>query len=144
MRELPQPPTGAIEIASVAPAEDAASPIRVFVCDDSAAERFLLGQLIKEQPDLYVAGAASTAIGAVRAIEAAQPDVVILDHLDHEGDVSVIVGAIRQAASGVKIVIYSAIDERGVIGVESADGYVGKGSDQEPLWAAIRGLARAG
>src|SRR5947209_19118030 len=89
----------------------------VFVCDDSAAERFLLGQRIQEQGGLYLAGAASTALGAVRAIEATQPDVVILDHLDHDGDVSVIVGAIRDAVQGIKVVVHSALpaDRKSVV-----------------------------
>jgi AmiR/NasT family two-component response regulator len=86
----------------------------VFVCDDSPAERFLMGQLIKERRNLYLAGAAGSAVGAVQAIEAAQPDVVLLDHLDHNGDVSIIV---------------------------RADGYVAKAQDPASLWQAIDEVA---
>ncbi len=113
----------------------------VFVCDDSPAERFLMGQLIKERRELYLAGAASSAIGAVQTIEAAQPDVVLLDHLDHDGDVSVIVRAIRDAAPGVKVLIRSGLPARHIAGVSSADGYVAKAPEPESLWQAIDELA---
>lgn len=124
--------------------EEPSGPIGVFVCDDSAAERFLLGQLAKEQPGIYIAGAASAAIAAVRAIESAQPDVVILDHLDHHGDISVIVNAIREVAARAKVVVYSVMPEHRVTGVASADAYVGKSSDPEPLWRTVRALAATG
>ena len=113
----------------------------VFVCDDSPAERFLMGQLIKERRNLYLAGAASSAVGAVQAIEAAQPDVVLLDHLDHNGDVSIIVRAIREAAPGVKLLIRSGLPASQIVGVSSADGYVAKAQDPESLWQAIDEVA---
>jgi DNA-binding NarL/FixJ family response regulator len=109
----------------------------VFVCDDSAAERFLLGQLIQRQHGLFLAGAASTAVGGVQAIEATQPDVVILDHLDHDGDVSVVVGAIRQAVPSVKVVVHSGLPADRIVGVDSADAYVRKASEPDSLWQAI-------
>ena len=115
--------------------------VSVFVCDDSPAERFLMGQLIKERMDLYLAGAASSAVGAVQAIEAAQPDVVLLDHLDHDGDVSVIVSAIREAAPGVRVLIRSGLPASRIVGVSSGDGYVEKAQDADVLWAAIAELA---
>jgi DNA-binding NarL/FixJ family response regulator len=116
------------------------SVVSVFVCDDNPAERILMGQLIEDRRDLYLCGAASSAVGAVRAIEAAQPDVVILDHLDHDGDASVIVRAIRRAAPGVKVLIHSALDASRIVGVHSANGYVHKGLEQAPLWQAIADL----
>ncbi len=109
----------------------------VFVCDDSAAERFLLGQRIQEQRDLLLAGAASTALGGVQAIEATQPDVVLLDHLDHDGDVSVIVGAIRDAVPSVKVIIHSGLPAERIVGVSAADAYVSK-TDPDSLWPAIQ------
>jgi DNA-binding NarL/FixJ family response regulator len=115
--------------------------ISVFVCDDSPAERFLMGQLIKERRKLYLAGAASSAVGAVQAIEAAQPDVVLLDHLDHDGDLAIIVRAIRDAAPGVKLLIRSGLPATQIVGVSSADGYVAKAHDPEPLWQAIDEVA---
>jgi DNA-binding NarL/FixJ family response regulator len=109
----------------------------VFVCDDSPAERFLLGQRIQEQRDLLLAGAASTVLAGVQAIEATQPDVVLLDHLDHDGDVSVVVRAIRDAVPSVKVIIHSGLPAERIVGVGSADAYVCK-TDPDSLWPAIR------
>ncbi len=103
----------------------------------------MLGQRIQEQRGLYLAGAASTAFGAVRAIEATQPDVVILDHLDHDGDVSVIVGAIRDAVPSVKVVIHSAVPENRIVGVASGDAYVRKATEPDSLWQAIHQVSAA-
>jgi DNA-binding NarL/FixJ family response regulator len=116
------------------------SVLSVFVCDDNPAERILMGQLIRDRRNLYLCGAASSAVGAVRGIEAAQPDVVILDHLDHDGDASVIVRAIRRAAPGVKVLIHSGLEASRIVGVYSANGYVQKDSEQAPLWQAIDDL----
>jgi DNA-binding NarL/FixJ family response regulator len=118
---------------------DPSGPLSVFVCDDDPGDRFLMGQLIKERGNLYLAGAASSAAGAVQAIESAQPDVVLLDHLEHGGDVSVIVRAIREAAPGVKVLIRSGLPARHIVGVSSADGYVAKG-EPEALWPALEAL----
>jgi DNA-binding NarL/FixJ family response regulator len=118
----------------------ARSVVSVFICDDNPAERFLMGQLIRDRPDLYLCGAASSAVGAVRAIEAAQPDIVILDHLDHDGDAAVIVDAIRRASPGVKVLIHSGLPEGRIVGVLAANGYVQKASEQAPLWQAIADL----
>ncbi|MDX6661538.1 MAG: hypothetical protein QOJ55_2360 [Solirubrobacteraceae bacterium] len=117
--------------------------LSVFVCDDSPAERFLVGQLIKERRDLYLAGAAGSAVGAMQAIEAAQPDVVLLDHFNHDGDMSVTVRAIREAAPGVKVLIRSGLPAPHIAGVSSADGYVEKAIDPGSLWQAIDVLVGA-
>jgi CheY-like chemotaxis protein len=111
--------------------------ISVFFCDDEPAQRFLLGQSMRGQRGLYPAGAASSAISAVPAITAAQPDVVVLDHLDHDGDASVMVRAIRQAVPGVKVVLYSGLPVERILGAETADRYVRKTDLAETLWAAI-------
>jgi DNA-binding NarL/FixJ family response regulator len=103
-----------------------------------------MGQLIKERADLYLAGAASTAVGAVQAIAAAQPDVVLLDHLDRDSDVSVVVRAIREVAPGVKLLIRSGLPASRIMGVSSADGYVEKAQDPDSLWRAIDRIAERG
>jgi DNA-binding NarL/FixJ family response regulator len=118
----------------------AGSVVSVFVCDDNPGERILMGQLIGDRRDLYLCGAASSAMGAVRGIEAAQPDVVILDHLDHDGDASVLVRAIRRAAPGVKVLIHSGLDAQRIVGVYSANAYVHKEPEPAPLWQAIDDL----
>jgi DNA-binding NarL/FixJ family response regulator len=111
--------------------------ISVFLCDDEPTERFLLGQSMRAQRGLYPAGAASSAVSAIPAVTEARPDVVVLDHLDHDGDVSVMVRAIRQAVPAVKVVLYSGLPVEDILGADTADRYVRKTDLAETLWAAI-------
>ena len=113
--------------------EEPSGPIGVFVCDDSAAERFLLGQLAKEQPGIYIAGAASAAIAAELTPQAIAPvKYPEYDRLWGFG------------SDRAKVVVYSVMPEHRVTGVASADAYVGKSSDPEPLWRTVRALAATG
>ena len=52
---------------------------RVFLIDDHPLVRMWLGQLIEEQGDLMVCGDADNARDAIRRIEAARPDLAIVD-----------------------------------------------------------------
>ena len=52
---------------------------RVFLIDDHPLVRMWLGQLIEEQGDLMVCGDADNARDAIRRIEAAKPDLAIVD-----------------------------------------------------------------
>jgi DNA-binding NarL/FixJ family response regulator len=52
---------------------------RVFIVDDHPMVREWLASLIRQQPDLAVGGEAPDAAGALTAIAAAKPDVVIVD-----------------------------------------------------------------
>jgi len=56
-----------------------AEPIRVFVVDDHPLVREGLANLIGQRPELAVCGEAEDAQGALRGIEAARPDVAIVD-----------------------------------------------------------------
>lgn len=54
-------------------------PIRVLVVDDSAFMRRVIGEAINSQPDLELAGTATTGLDALLKVEQLQPDVVTLD-----------------------------------------------------------------
>ena len=55
-------------------------PVRVLVVDDHADVRFLVRAILQDAgPDLAYAGEAATAAEAVAALEALEPDVVVLD-----------------------------------------------------------------
>jgi CheY-like chemotaxis protein len=57
-------------------------PVRVMVVDDSADVRFLLEAIIDDAgEDVVFAGEADGARAALDAIDAIDPDVVVLDHL---------------------------------------------------------------
>jgi len=53
--------------------------LRCLIVDDELLARQRLARLIQGQPDLRVEGECSDGLGAVRAIEALQPDLVFLD-----------------------------------------------------------------
>jgi two-component system chemotaxis response regulator CheB len=55
------------------------SPVRVFIIDDSALIRALLTDILADDPDIEVVGAASNPVGAWPAIRATRPDVLTLD-----------------------------------------------------------------
>ncbi|MGH4006810.1 MAG: response regulator [Pseudonocardiaceae bacterium] len=54
-------------------------PVRVLIADDQALLRGSLRVLIETEPDLVVVGEAGTGAEAVEQVEAANPDVVLMD-----------------------------------------------------------------
>jgi len=54
-------------------------PIRVLVVDDSALIRSLLSEIIRQDPQLELVGAAQDAFVAKDMVKALQPDVITLD-----------------------------------------------------------------
>jgi DNA-binding NarL/FixJ family response regulator len=63
----------------MAEAPDSA-PVRVMVVDDHADVRFLIRIIVEEAgPEVEVAGEAASAQAALEAIDAVDPDVVVLD-----------------------------------------------------------------
>ena len=117
--------------------------IRVFHCDDSEAFTRLVAFWLAEHDDIEHVGEAHTADAALAALPAARPDVVLLDTLGKPGDDSLL-QAIRVAAPGVKVIVYSGyvrLMHEGALG-QSADGYLEKGDDEGPLLDAIRAVAK--
>jgi chemotaxis response regulator CheB len=55
------------------------SPVRIFVIDDSAVIRQIIGRVIENHPHCLLAGSAPTIADAREAIATLQPDVVTLD-----------------------------------------------------------------
>jgi DNA-binding NarL/FixJ family response regulator len=117
--------------------------IRVLHCDDSEAFTRLVSFWLAEHEDIEYVGEAHTAEAALAALPVAKPDVVLLDTLGKPGDDSLL-QAIRAAAPGVKVIVYSGyvrLMHEGALG-QSADGYLEKGDDEGPLLNAIRAVAK--
>ena len=115
--------------------------IRVFHCDDSEAFTRLVAFWLAEHSDIEHAGQAHTAEAALAALPSAKPDVVLLDTLGKPGDDSLL-QAIRAAAPGVKVIVYSGyvrLMQEGALG-QTADGYLEKGDEEGPLLDAIRAV----
>ena len=117
--------------------------IRVFHCDDSEAFTRLVAFWLAEHDDMEHAGEAHTAEAALAALPTARADVVLLDTLGKPGD-DTLLQAIRGAAPGAKVIVYSGyvrLMHEGALG-QSADGYLEKGDDEEPLLDAIRAVVK--
>jgi len=117
--------------------------IRVLHCDDSEAFTRLVAFWLAEHDDIEHVGEAHTAEAALAALPVAKPDVVLLDTLGKPGDDSLL-QAIRAAAPGVKVIVYSGyvrLMHDGALG-QSADGYLEKGDEEGPLLDAIRAVVK--
>jgi len=117
--------------------------IRVLHCDDSEAFTRLVAFWLAEHDDIEYVGEARTAEAALAALPTARPDVVLLDTLGKPGD-DALPQAIRRAAPGVKVIVYSGyvgLMQEGALG-QTADGYLEKGDDEGPLLDAIRAVVK--
>jgi DNA-binding NarL/FixJ family response regulator len=116
------------------------NPIRVFHCDDSVPFTRLVRHWLGEHAELEHVGAAHTGAEALERLPAAKPDVVLLDTMGNPGD-SDLVSAIRTAAPGARVIVYSGyVRLAGREMLENgADAYLAKGDDEEALVRAIRG-----
>src|SRR5919199_6935610 len=117
---------------------------RCLIVDDHSVVRQGLDLLIGELDDLEVVGQVANGEEALAAVEALQPEVVLMDvRLPGIDGVSA-VKRIHQSAPGVKFVIFSAYGDKRLLSdaiAAGARGYVMKGSPPEDLLRAIRTVA---
>lgn len=83
-----------------------ASPIQVFLADDSAAIRERVDTLLSAQ-GMHIAGENGTPQGCIDAILAVQPDVVVLDVQLEGGAGLQVLNAVKSAVPGVAFVVFS-------------------------------------
>ena len=118
--------------------------IRVFHCDDSEAFTRLVAFWLAEHPDIEHVGQAHSADGALAALPAADPDVVLLDTMGEPGDVSLL-HAIRAAVPAAAVIVYSGyvpLMQEGALG-DGADAYLAKSDEEDELVATIRAVVSA-
>ena len=131
----------------VAPADSSDSPLRVLVVDDHALVRAgVRSELAAHASDLQVVGEADDVEGAVAAVHALAPDVVLLDvHLpggNGGGGAEVVVAC--QDAPATRFLALSVSDASDdVVGVirAGARGYVTKAISTNDLAQAVRRVA---
>jgi DNA-binding NarL/FixJ family response regulator len=120
---------------------------RIAVIDPQPAVRAGLSMLLRMEPGLVPVGAAAGAHDGARLAERLRPDVVVLEPHLLDGDGLGLCRRLRAASSAPRVVLYAAQDDPmlGVLArVAGADGLVGKASEAEELFAAIRTVARGG
>jgi DNA-binding NarL/FixJ family response regulator len=119
-------------------------PIRVFVADDHALFREGLRALFQATPDIAFAGEAATGEAAIDAVEAAQPDVILMD-IKMPGTSGIeATRAILQRNPVIGIVMVTMLEDDASVFAAmraGARGYVLKGAHHEELLQAIRMVA---
>ena len=86
--------------------------IRVFVVDDHPIVRHGLAQLLSAEPDLELCGEAADARGALTAIPAAAPGVVIVDVSLGDSSGIDLIREIKGVAPGAAVLVVSMHDEQ--------------------------------
>ena len=124
--------------------QDDASPIRVFLADDSALSRRRVAELLAGQ-GVVVAGEADTPGSAVTGILASRPDVVILDVQFSKGTGLQVLQAVRKVAPHIAFIVLSNHAEaayRTRYLAEGADCFLDKHAEFYQLRGAVARLAR--
>ena len=120
-----------------------AVPIRVLVCDDDAALRFLVREMLSLSPSVQVVAEAADGIEALEQVRLHRPDVVLLDLNMPRQDGMETLPLLRGEFPTTRVVVLSGLDDAlvGAKAVElGADRYVQKGIDPDTLIGIVEEL----
>ena len=112
--------------------------MRILVADNRARTRFALRTLLGQRPGLCIAGEATDAAGLLAQVEAACPDLVLLDWGLRDLVVDDLLPGLRTLCPGLRVIALSgrAEDEATVLAA-GADAFVWKADPADCLLAAI-------
>jgi DNA-binding NarL/FixJ family response regulator len=122
-------------------------PVRVFLVDDHEIVRSGLRALLAAQPDMVVVGEAAEGLSFLNGVDAAQPDVVVMDVSMPVLDGIEATRRLKAAMPEVKVIALTAREERSYIELimsAGASGYVLKRSASDDLVRAIRAIVAGG
>lgn len=134
---------------AAAPASQVADPcdrpaLRLAVVDDHGVVHFGL-QLLAEEEGFEWAGSARDPAGALRLVECARPDLLVLDLVLGGRDRLDLLGEVRRTSPGTRVLVYSGLPESDygarVFGL-GAWAFVPKSGEMEDLRQALRSVAR--
>ena len=117
------------------------SPIRILVADDHPVVRDGLVAVLSTQLDFVVVGEAGGGEEVLRQVADLQPDVLLLDLEMPEMDGVETLRRLREAKSGVRVIVFTAFDtdDRILAAVRAgAQGYLLKGVPREEVFQAVR------
>ncbi len=120
------------------------TPIRVAIADDHALMRMGLRNLLNKNPSITVVGEAEDGQKALEMVERTRPDVLILDMQMPILDGVAVAERLKKAHSPVKILAFSAFDDKYYILslLElGAAGYLVKDEDPSVLVDAVKRTA---
>jgi len=118
-----------------------ATSIRVLIADDHLIFRLGLKSLLNNEPDIVVAGEASTGAQTVEKFKDLRPDVVVLDLRMPDGGGMRALAGMREARDDAKVLVLSsyANEEEVYQALQAgASGYVLKDVGRDELTSAIR------
>lgn len=118
---------------------------KVLLADDHARIRAGIRQLLSNIPDIRVIGEAGDGVEALQMVEELEPDVLLLDVEMPRKNGQQVAMELRERRSKVRVLAFSAYDDRNYIQgmLESgASGYLTKDEVPEVLIEAVRGVAR--
>ncbi len=114
---------------------------QIFIVEDHPIFRLGMTELINDEPDLTVCGDADTVKGALSAIAALSPDLVIADISLREGDGIELIKTLQQQHPGLPVLVLSMHDE-GLFAERAlsagAKGYIMKQEAMESVVTAAR------
>ncbi|MGD8820103.1 MAG: response regulator transcription factor [Anaerolineae bacterium] len=93
----------------------ASNPIRVFVAEDHAIVRKGICALLTLEPGIEVVGEAGNGLEAVRGIESARPDVVLMDLVMPEMDGVAATQVIRERWPSVQIIALTSFQDKDLV-----------------------------
>ncbi len=115
--------------------------IRVLIADDHLIFRLGLKSLLNNEPDIVVAGEASTGAQTIEKFKELRPDVVVLDLRMPDGGGMYALAGMREARDDAKVLVLSsyASEEEVYQALQAgASGYVLKDVGRDELTGAIR------
>ena len=120
-----------------------ADPIRVLICDDDPAMRFLVREMLSLSTALQVVAEAADGIEALDQARQHRPDVVLLDlNMPRQGGMETL-PLLRGEFPTTRVVVLSALEDAlaGAKALElGADRYVQKGVDPDTLIGIVEEL----
>ncbi len=120
--------------------------IRVVVVDDHEMVAESLVRLLSQQPDIEVAGVASTVEGGIATVATTHPDVAIVDYHLPDGDGTSAATRMKESDADVKVIILTGSGQPGAMfdaAMSGCDGYVEKTRALNELTGVVRSV-RAG
>jgi len=118
-----------------------AASIRVLIADDHLIFRMGLKSLLNNEPDIVVAGEASTGAQTIAKFKDLRPDVVVLDLRMPDGGGMAALAGVRELRNDARVLVLSsyANEEEVYQALQAgASGYVLKDVSRDELTGAIR------
>ena len=121
-----------------------AGRVRVLVADDHPAMRRALARLVIEHASLELVGEATDGVEAIELVEAAAPDVAVVDVRMPNLDGLALVKRLQAQCSPVRVLFISGYDDRAIVNeaiAQGGAGFLSKECDESEICEAIIAVA---